>query len=106
MENDYRTRMQEYTRELMAKKIGADGKFIEKNIEGYIISIVGREELLYQCNGRGVLVYTNADEPIVDASSIKFWDDLSVITESERDLIIKRIIDYFRNYQNVCVTIV
>ncbi len=82
-----------------------DGSYSEVNKkEGYRIRIIFRgEQLIYQENNRSMIceIYGGGNDGIVFKNTIEEWDNNIAISEKEKELIIQRILLYFKSYQNV-----
>lgn len=96
----------EYIRELKIDK--STGKIIENNLfEGYKIRIIERgERLFYQQKEKALICEIQIRNGSIFSSSIKKWDDDSIVTEEEKRTILERIKSYFINYQQITFPII
>ncbi|MEZ0609347.1 hypothetical protein ACAW74_12560 [Fibrella sp. WM1] len=79
------------------------GPMVEVNIEaGYKIKIIGRgEQLFYQQEDKALICEIQVRNDLIYRDSIKRWDDGSWIDENQKEIILHRIINYFRMFQGV-----
>lgn len=77
-------------RELKAKLSGP-------STAAFSIRILGRGEMaFYHEGGRALLVEVLAGRGIVSSSSVHSWDDGKAVTAAERETILARMLDRFR----------
>lgn len=95
----------EYIKELKLDE--STGVMIEDNfVEGYRIRLIERGERLFYQQGENALICDiQIRNGSIFRSSIKKWDDDSIITEEEKLIILERIKSYFINYQQIAPVI-
>jgi hypothetical protein len=63
--------------------------------EKYRIRIVSRgEQAFYQQNDRALLIEISPIQNALSRRSIRCWDDGAPVSDSERDIIVQRLVDY------------
>lgn len=63
------------------------------------------EQAFYQQNERALLLEISARSNIIFRKSIRWWDTGEAVTDEERDLIVKRLVDYLTSPRDPPVTI-
>ena len=99
--------MIDYIRSLKVETIEGLVSRVEINKEhNYKFRIVSRgDQLFHQDGDRALLIQMNPYDYAIYTKSINNWDDGEKITDQEKELIISRVKDYFKNFQDSDVKI-
>ncbi|MEZ0539975.1 hypothetical protein [Fibrella arboris] len=84
------------------------GPMVEVNsVDKYKIMIIGRgEQLFYQQEDRALLCDIQVRNDLIYQNSIAWWDNGNAVTESEKSIILERLINYFKIFQKSGVKLV
>jgi hypothetical protein len=85
----------------------AAGPFVEENPLGYTIRVVRRgEALLYIEGERALLIAVDLSLDKVFSDSISCWDNGSLLSSTDKNVVIDRVVSYMLNFQKVTAVVV